>query len=322
MYATSLKDHENGVDVSIIIINYELAREIENCLNSLLQTVMLNNTLSYEIIIIDNKSSNEDLKQVEERFRSENIKYYYLKKNLGFGGGCNYGFTKARGKYICFLNPDTIIRENIFPRMIELFEKDKSIGIIAPQQQVRAPFFDFSAGFSPNVFFELVGLFGIGVFFEGFLMFFYTKFRKKEFLSVHWILGACIFIKSELFRIIGGFDKDYFMFFEEVDLCKRVFDRGLKIAYVPSLSIHHVGSVSGKRDYYLYTIRTYSSKYIYISKHYSFLYKAIMRLLLYLQLFSQISIWLFIFPLNKVKSKQKLKAFVYLLVNRMTNKIV
>jgi GT2 family glycosyltransferase len=321
MCAANPMKHEKAVDVSIIIINYDLAGEIENCLHSLLQAVKMTDTLSYEIIIVDNNSPNKDLKQVENKIQQENIQFYYLENNIGFGRGCNYGFTKARGTYICFLNPDTIVRENIFPRMIELFEKNKSIGIIAPQQQVRAPFFDFSAGFSPSIFVELVGLFGIGVFFEGILIFLYSKFRKKEFLPVHWILGACIFIKSELFSVIDGFDKDYFMFYEEVDLCKRVSNRGLKIAYVPSLAIHHIGSVSGKRDYYLYTIRTYSSKYIYISKHYSFFYKAIMRLLMYLQLFTQMSIWLFIFPLNRVKSKQKLKAFVYLLVNRMANKI-
>ena len=322
MIALNPVNEDRRVDVSIIIINYELAREIENCLHSLLQTIMPTDAISYEIIIVDNNSPNKDLKQVENKIQHETIHFYYLENNLGFGKGCNYGFTKARGKYICFLNPDTIIGDNIFPKMIELFEKNKSIGVIAPRQQVRAPFFDFSAGFSPNIFIEVIGLFGVGVFFEGFLIYLYTKFRKKEYLPVRWILGACIFIKSELFKIVDGFDTDYFMFYEEVDLCKRVSNRGLKIAYVPSLAIHHVGSVSGKRDYYLYTIRTYSSKYIYISKHYTYLYKALMRLLLYIQLFSQMSIWLLLFPLNKEKSKQKLKAFIYLLVNGMTNKTV
>lgn len=281
----------------------------------------INKEFLYEIIIVDNHSPSEGLRLIEKKYRQANIKFYYLEDNVGFGKGCNYGFTKAHGEYICFLNPDTIITENIFLRLIGLMETNKSIGIIAPKQQVRAPFFDFSAGFSPNIFVELVGLFGMGVFFEGFLMFMYSKFSKKEYLAVRWILGACIFIKSELFRSIDGFDKDYFLFYEEVDLCKRVSARDLQIAYVPSLAIHHIGSVSGKRDYCLYTIRSYSSKYIYISKHYSFLYRAFMGLLMFLQLVTQMSIWLFLFPWNKVKSKQKLKAFTYLLAHRMKNEI-
>ena len=198
---------------------------------------------------------------------------------MGFGKGCNFGFTKANGKYICFLNPDTIIEEDIFAQIIDLFINDKSIGIIGPQQQKKGRYFDFSAGFSPNVFFELFNIFGLGVFFEGFIISLITRIMKRKKLEVKWILGAAIFIRAELFKEINGFDKDYFMFFEEVGLCRRVAYRGYKIVYCPRLKINHIGSVSGKKDYRLYTIRTYSSKYIYISKHNKSLTKFLMKFL-------------------------------------------
>jgi GT2 family glycosyltransferase len=159
-------------------------------------------------------------------------------------------------------------------------------------------------------------LFGIGVFFEGFIVSFYTKLKRNKNLEVDWILGAAIFIRSELFKMINGFDKDYFMFFEEVDLCKKVSDAGFKIIYAPKLKICHIGSVSGKKDYRLYTIRTYSSKYIYISKHNKTYKKILIRFLLFAQLFSQIIIWSVLFPMNKQKSKQKLSAFFYLAKNK------
>ena len=256
-------------DLSIIIINYNLAKEIEGCLNSLLKEINSKGLVNYEILIVDNNSPDNSILQTEKKFRKDNIQFYFLNKNVGFGGGCNYGFSKAAGKYICFLNPDTIIIEDIFSPILDLFETDKSIGIIGPKQQVGPPFFDFSAGLYPNIFFELFNLFGAGVFFEGILMFLYTNITKKKSFEVDWILGAAVFIRAELFKAINGFDKDYFMFFEEVDLCKRVSNKGLKIIYYPTLKIHHIGSVSGKKDYSKYTIRTYSSKYIYISKHYN-----------------------------------------------------
>ena len=112
---------------------------------------------------------------------------------------------------------------------------------------MRKPFFDFSAGFYPNIFFELFNLFGIGVFFEGFIVYLLTRIKKNKVLQVDWILGASIFIKAELFNKIDGFDKEYFMFYEEVDLCKRVSNNGFKIVYYPKYSIHHIGSVSGKK---------------------------------------------------------------------------
>jgi GT2 family glycosyltransferase len=309
--------NKNIIDISIIIVNYNLAKEIEDCLNSLLQFINADNQIKYEVIIVDNNSPDQKLAETEKKFNQDIIKFYYLDENIGFGKGCNYGFSKSSGKYLCFLNPDTIIKENIFTPIINLFKNDNSIGIIGPKQQVRKPFFDFSAGFYPNIVFELFNLIGVGVFFEGFLVYLLTRVNQNKVLEVDWILGACIFIKSNLFREIGGFDKDYFMFYEEVDLCKRVSNKGYKIIYSQKHIIHHIGSVSGKKDYKLYTIRTYSSKYIYISKHYNALHKYFMISLLYTQLFSQIIIWLALFPFNQTKSKQKLNAFIFLIKHKL-----
>ena len=305
------------IKLSFIIINFNLEREIENCLTSLLKNIEKPGELDYEIIIVDNNSPSKELPGVEKKFKNDNIHFYYLKENIGFGQGCNYGFSKAKGKYICFLNPDTIITENIFLSIIKLFEGDEKIGIIGPKQQIKLPFFDFSAGFSPNIFFELFNLLGLGIFVEGIVIFLYTKLKQGKPFKVNWILGAAIFISSDLFNIINGFDKDYFMFFEELDLCKRVSNKGYKIIYSPNLKIHHIGSVSGKKDYRLYTIRTYTSKYIYISKNHTSIKKHIMKFLLFSQLFSQLIIWTILFPYNQKKSEQKLKAFLYLINHRL-----
>jgi GT2 family glycosyltransferase len=308
---------QNQIELSIIIVNYNLAQEIENCLNSLMGLFNSTEKINYEVIIVDNNSPDRNLPKVEKKFKQNNFHFYYVKKNLGFGQGNNFGFSKAAGKYVCFLNPDTIVAEDIFSQIISFFENYKSIGIIGPKQQVRSPFFDFSAGFSPNIFIELFNLFGIGVFFEGFIISLLTRLKNDNPMKVNWILGAAIFISSNLFRKVNGFDRDYFMFFEEVDLCKRVINEGFKIIYMPKLKIHHIGSVSGKKDYRMYTIRTYSSKYIFISKHYKSLHKILMNFLLFAQVFSQIIIWTFLLPLKKQKSKQKLDAFFYLLKNNM-----
>ena len=305
------------IKLSFIIVNYNLAKEIENCLNSLIGKIDSTGQVGYEIIVVDNNSPEKNLPEIEKIFRKDNIKFYYLEENTGFGKGCNYGYSKASGKYICFLNPDTIIEDNIFQGIIDLFESDGSIGIIGPRQQTRPPFFDFSAGYSPNIFFEFFNLLGIGIFFEGLLISLITKIKKNKKLKVKWILGAAIFIKSELFKEIGGFDKDYFMFFEELDLCRRVTKQKLQVIYCPEYRIHHIGSVSGKKDYTLYTIRTYVSKNIYFSKHYKYFYGFTMKFLLRLQILSQIIIWCILSPVNKDKSIQKLKAFFYLLKHNM-----
>lgn len=309
--------------LSIIIINYNLEDEIEKCLISLLRTLNGIEFLSnvFEIIIIDNNSPNKKLPMLEKKFASDKIHFHYSDINLGFGKGCNLGASKAKGDYLLFLNPDTIVQEDIFTPIFNLFKSNDQIGIIAPKQQVRKPFFDFSAGFSPNVFYELLNLFGIGVFFEGFLMNVLTKFSSKNFIKVDWILGAAIFIKKNLFEEVNGFDRDYFMFFEELDLCKRVVKKGYKIIYYHSIKINHIGSVSGKKNYFLYTVRTYASKKIFIEKHFNLPIKQIMLTLLYLQLYLQIFIWILLSPISKEKSLQKIKSFLYLIKHRLINKI-
>lgn len=300
-------------DISFIIINYNLANEIDHCLSSLIETTSPNNQINYEVIVVDNNSPEKNLPGIEEKYKCYNIRFYYLNENLGFGKGCNFGFSKASGDYICFLNPDTVIKENIFLSVINLFKSDGSIGIIGPRQETRGPFFDFSAGFSPNIFFELFNLLGLGVFLEGFIISLYGRLKKDAKINVNWILGAAVFIKASLFDKIGGFDSDYFMFFEELDLCKRVAGQGLKILYCPEFRIHHIGSVSGKKDYTSFTIRTYASKKIFFNKHFKSFYGFIMKSLLRLQIFSQILIWSILYMRNKEKSRQKLKAFFYLL---------
>lgn len=307
------------INLSIIIINYNLADEIDNCLISLIQVMENVNTLNYEVIIVDNNSPDKKLLSIEKKYSQDFIHFYYLEKNLGFGKGCNFGFSKAIGEFICFLNPDTIIKEDIFTEIFKSFNQDKSIGIIGPKQQVREPFFDFSAGYSPKIIFELFNLIGVGVFVEGALIHFRSKKANRP-IPVKWILGACIIIKADLFKSIGGFDKDYFMFFEEVDLCRRVLNKGYKVLYAPYMKIHHIGSVSGKKDYTLYTIRTYSSKYLYMSKHFAAIKKTIFNTLLYLQLFSQLIIWSILAPVDFQKSRQKLNAFLYLIRNQFRYK--
>ncbi|MGQ9800019.1 MAG: glycosyltransferase, partial [Ignavibacterium sp.] len=102
--------------LSIIIINYNLEDEIEKCLINLLKTLNGIEFLSeaFEIIIIDNNSPNKKLPELEKKFTSDQIHFYYSDKNLGFGKGCNLGAAKSKGDFLLFLNPDTIVQEDIF----------------------------------------------------------------------------------------------------------------------------------------------------------------------------------------------------------------
>ena len=143
---------QKNIDLSIIIINYNLSQEIENCLNSLLEKINTPKHWAYEIIIIDNDSPDGGLKETEKKFNGENIYFYYLNENLGFGKGCNYGFSKAKGDFICFLNPDTIIKEDIFNPMVELFKKINQLELQDHSNRLGSLFLIFPQGFIQTLF--------------------------------------------------------------------------------------------------------------------------------------------------------------------------
>lgn len=298
------------MDLSIIIVNYNLSTEIKECIVSINKKLT---GLDYEIIVVDNNSKDIKSKELQKEFLSEiykNISFFYLDENIGFGQGCNYGANKAKGKIFCFLNPDTIISDNIFPAIINMMKNDNSIGITGPGLNNNNKHFDYSAGLFPNIILELLNVFFLGRYAEAHYLKSLTEKNKNSPINVEWVMGAALFIKKEVFELVGGFDKAYFLFFEELDLCYKVLKSGFKIVYFPFLSLQHLGSVTVKKDYAFFTRLFYKSKLIFIKKNYSGFYKFLIELLVLLQIYSQLILWSVIYPLNKDKSRGKIKGLL------------
>ncbi|MCL4385387.1 MAG: glycosyltransferase [Cyanobacteria bacterium] len=114
------------IDVSIIIVNFKVKKEIINCINSIEKNI---NKITYEIIIVDNEGDNS----LENEFKEyKQVKYILSKKNLGFGGGNNLGAIHAKGEYLFFLNPDTVVEGDAIYKLYEFIKSNKKIGIVSP----------------------------------------------------------------------------------------------------------------------------------------------------------------------------------------------
>ncbi len=305
------------MDLSIIIVNYNLGREINECLKSF-QKLVIN--LSFEIIIVDNcsgKNEKEYLIQLQKELAKEinNLHFYYLDKNIGFGGANNFGYNISIGKYICFLNPDTFLIENIFPTLLNIFDNNKDVGILGPKiingngQQEK------SFGFFPNILTEMLNIFYLLPKIEMLWMNKNTKLNSKDFVNVNWVTGSALLIRRNIFEEISGFDVSFFMYSEEIDLCKRVSEKKYLIGFVPDVKIIHLKSVSSKKDYFFFTKVSYESKLVYIKKHFNGFNAIIIRATVILQIIIQVILWMLLFPLNKNKSINKLKAFPNLLLS-------
>ena len=216
--------------VSIIIVNWNGKEYLTDCLNSL-QNISYPN---YEIILVDNASTDEYVEYVKDNFPE--ILIIKNKKNLGYAEANNKGVHKANGEYILFLNNDTTVKSDFITELVKVMESDPGIGVC----QSKILLMD-----NPKRL-DCVGAY---LTLSGFL--YHLGWGKlddyNKVIEVFSSKGACMLSKREVLDKVGLFDEDFFAYFEETDLCWRVWLAGYKILFVPSSIIYHkVGATSSR----------------------------------------------------------------------------
>lgn len=221
--------------VSIIIVNWNAKENLQECLSALFKISYKN----YEVILVDNGSKDDSVKFVKSNY--PDIKIIEAGKNLGFAGGNNLGLEKAQGEYILFLNNDTIVTKNFLEKLVNFMEKRKDVGIVQPKILFHRP--DTSLHHKIN---------SIGSFLlpSGFL--YHLDYGKKDKLredpyEIFSAYGACFLARKSLLQKIGLFDDRYFAYFEETDLCHRVWLSGLKVMILPGTLIYHKGAKTAQK---------------------------------------------------------------------------
>lgn len=223
--------------VSIIIVNWNGKENLKECLASLAKI----SYSPYEIIVVDNGSTDGSVEEIEKRY--EDIKILRNKENLGFAEGNNVGYQKSEGKYILFLNNDTIVTPRFLDELVNFLEKNPQVGAVQSKIVFHRP------GTVLHGKINSVGSFLIG---SGFL--FHQGYGKdpdnpkynhsREIFSVN---GACFLVRRKVLEKIGVFDTDYFAYFEESDLSQRIWLAGYKIYYDPNGLIYHKGAQSAQK---------------------------------------------------------------------------
>jgi len=233
------------MDVSIIIVNYNTIKLIEDCIQSIYETTT---EIDYEIIVVDNASVDGSQKKIKTKFK--NIKLIELNKNIGFGCANNEGIKMASGKKIFFLNPDTILLNNTVKILSEFLDQNSDIGACGGNLYTKdlKPNFSYMP-FFPTLLPELNLLTGnlIYKFFVG--KNYQFNYTGKP-IEVAYITGADMMITRECLSVTGTFDPDFFMYYEETELSLRIKKSGYKIYSVPDAKIIHFegGSFSYSED--------------------------------------------------------------------------
>ncbi len=258
----------SNLDFSIIIVTYNSSKFIGKCLNSILSTIK-STTYSFEVIVVDNASQDETitiLRQFPE------VKVIENNENYGFSKANNIAVQNSNGNILFFINPDTVLQSTeVFRATYELFstyEKIGAVGIKLLDENAKSFLSGFS--FEPwwSAFFSLVTL--------GFVDLRIVKDKKflikaqdsNHPIEVDWVSGGAMFVKREVFMEVSGFDEKFFLYSEDVDICKRIKDKGYRILYLPFIEALHFGSHSSKHLDNRIFVRN-KALLLYASKHYN-----------------------------------------------------
>ena len=224
--------------VSIVILNYNGIDYLENCLESVYKTT----DCTFEVLLIDNNSSDDSIFYVTKTFKD--VKIISLDKNYGFAEAYNLGIKVVKEEHICLINNDILVTENWLHPIREKIKKNP-LAIIQPT------ILDIN-----NVeYFEYAGASGGYIDKYGYPYcrgrIFNTLEKDKGQYSdskIFWASGACFFISKKVFYKIGGFDKRFFAHMEEIDLCWRAFNLGFECYSITSSKVFHVGAATIKRN--------------------------------------------------------------------------
>jgi GT2 family glycosyltransferase len=219
------------INVSIIIINYQGLQHTIQCIESIRTT---QSGAQWEIIVVDNGSSDGSVEAIKAKYPA--IKVLAQQQNLGFGKANNIGARESTGKYLFFVNNDTIFKEDIVTPLSRFLEENSTYGAVSPLLLNADGSYQHSTGYFPSLKNERR-----------------TQKDTNEIKSipenripqeVDWVSFAAVMIPRLAFEQIGGFDERYFMYFEDADVCLRLKKAGWNTVYFPKSALVHLGGAS------------------------------------------------------------------------------
>jgi GT2 family glycosyltransferase len=250
------------IEVSVIIVTYQSENEIQSCLESIIEYTM---NVKYEIIVIDNASIDNTLHVIKQNF--PRVICLQNKRNRGFSTANNQAASICKGKHLFFINPDAVLVDNSIEILLSFYKKVQNIGILGPEIINSDGTLQSSTGYLPSISTTLYEIFGLYLIFpNSYFGYRFIPDRRKEQMSVGWVSGACFLVSKKYYAKINGFDKNYFMYMEDVDLCRRIQLLKKKIVYTTSTKVVHMKAQSSKQNRYPANIANYYSKLYYHKK--------------------------------------------------------
>lgn len=258
---------EPEIDLSVIIVNYNVRDLLRKCLKSILR---FQKDLSFEVLVIDNDSEDGSAEMIRQEFNE--IALLENSRNLGFSAACNQGIKRSRGRFILLLNPDTEFTPGGITAMVKFMDSHSDAGICGPRMTDVAGKLHYSCRCFPSYLTAISSaqsilnrLFPRNPLSRRYLQ---KDSNRTKRIETDWVSGSCLLARREMLEKVGLLDTRFFMYVEDVDLCYRAGKAGYAVYCFPnSIVIHHTAGSSRKRRISM-LVEHHRSMFLFHRKHY------------------------------------------------------
>ena len=267
----------SNLNLSVVILSHNTKDVTGRCLAKALAAKeycekKLKNKV--EVIVLDNASADGSALAIKKDFPK--VKLIAQKENLGFAKGNNLVMQKIKNPFILLLNSDCYLQEESLYKAIAYFRVNLNCDVLGARLNYASGLLQPSAGSLPNILNIIFWILGLSLlpFFNMIVSPFHPK-EKKYFAKAHktgWIMGAFFMLKKKVYDVTGGFDENFFMHMEEVEWCKRIWQKGYKIWYVPQVEVVHLHGASTNFDLNASFSNELKGIKYYLKKHYGVYY--------------------------------------------------
>lgn len=256
-------------EVSVIIVNYNVKELLAQCIESIF---LASRNIKTEIIIVDNNSFDGSVEYIKKKYPNHpDIKIIASEINLGFAKANNLGAKSASGEYLLILNPDTILQEDTIEKTLNFYKQNKDAGAVTCKLILPSGKLDLACRRSfptPSVaLYRITGLSRLFPRSRTFGKYNLTYLDENSTYEVDAIVGAFMLVKKSIYDSINGFDEEYFMYGEDIDICYRIKKAGYKIYYYPETGIIHYKGESTKKSSLSYVNNFYGAMQIFVRKN-------------------------------------------------------
>ncbi len=256
-----MQKEKKNINLSIVIVNYNVRYFLEQCLQSVVDACT---KINAEIIVVDNNSKDDSCTMITNKFPQ--VILIANKKNTGFSTANNQGVAIAKGEYVLILNPDTVVAEDTFTKIIKFAKSKNNLGILGVKLvDGNGKFLPESKRGIPTPKVSFNKLTGISSKQTG--KYYATHLQHDESGVIEILVGAFMLIKRSVYNEVNGFDEDYFMYGEDIDLSYKVYKKGYQNYYYSDTQIiHYKGESTNKNSKYLNHF--YGAMKIFYRKHF------------------------------------------------------